>query len=79
MKVTILFHLFYEQTLTRHSRVWRSAVLLTNVSCLQVPGELHGGRPGRRHAGLPPLRSQGHHSPEEGADAHESHMQVSFD
>ena len=50
-----------------------------HVLLCQVPGQLHGGRQGRRHARVSPLRGQGHHSAEEGPHAHEGHVQVRRD
>ena len=60
MKVTILFHLFYEQTLTRHSRVWRSAAppccsLMSRVSRFLVSFMVDargGAMRGCRHSGV---------------------------
>ena len=43
----------------------------------QVPGELYGGRAGRRDARLSPLRRQGDRPAEEGRPAHEDHVPVS--
>ena len=43
---------------------------------LQVPGQLHGGRPWRRHARLPTLGGPSHHPPAQGAHAHARHLQV---
>lgn len=70
-----------EQELYLHTssvRMWDvtegvGAVLWVSLSALvlQLPGEFHGGRPRRRHAGLPAQRAAHHHPPAQvhGADA----------
>ena len=41
---------------------------------VQVPGQLHGGRPRRLHAGQPPQRHAHHHPAQEVHGAHAHHL-----